>query len=428
MDTPDMKGLEDFAESSDRDSAPFFVGREGVLQNINYTWQSRMKKWRQGNESVFSSATRVVQGAPGAGKTSLGQHLKSIWGREGTKNGTPIVVTLSTEALNTPLIVFKSICEKIKPDALGKLTTVKTVQRTTGGGLNTFAKAERQHQSTRKERDDPPAEWLDLRLALGDHQWTRPVCLLIDEAQTLDHAGLKFLKTMHTGAHLLPVFALLLGLGSTRTILIKGGLSRPESGSVHTLPSLAREETEELCKRYFRAFGIKGSLQLKRTVSIRLHAWSDGWPSHMHNALKGLSQELLRVKGDLGKVDPEQSLDQARIYRQEYYCDRLGDLFRTSEIFLGQFMATVPPDGSIMGKDILPLIQGAQKEAIRLGDQTMAKHSAVSLFQRLLHQGFLQPDHGNTYVCPIPSLRRWCLEQAGMEIPQDLKPDGETEG
>lgn len=207
---------------------------------------------------------------------------------------------------------------------------------------------------------------------------------------------------MHQGTHQLPVFPLLLGLGSTRTVLIKGGITRPESGSVHTLPPLTREEVEELCSRYFKVFGIKGSDQYKSTVTDRLHAWSDGWPSHMHNALKGLSHGLLKVQADLGKVNLENSLGQARGYRHEYYSDRLGENFETSQIFLGQFMAVIPASGCIMGKDILPLIMNAQKEAISLGDQKIAKHSADSVFQRLLHQGFIQLDQEKFTFAPSP--------------------------
>ena len=224
---------------------------------------------------------------------------------------------------------------------------------------------------------------------------------------------------MHTGAHKLPVFPLLLALGSTRTVLVKGDITRPESGAVHTLPPLTREEVEELCSRYFEVFGIKGSEQEKKTVTNCLHAWSDGWPSHMHNALKGLSKELLQVRADIGKVTLEQSLEKAKDYRQEYYSDRLGEIFETSQIFLGQFMSAFPASGPIMGKDILPLIMDTQKKAISLGDQKMAKHSAVYVFDRLLHQGFIQPDREKNYICPIPSLRRWCLKQARMEDPQE---------
>ena len=162
MIIPDMEGIRKFYYSSDRDTACFFVGREEVLDNINYAWQSRMKKWREGNDTAFSSTTRVVQGAPGAGKTSLGQHLKSSWAREENGNDNPIVVDLSTEALNNPLAVFKIITEVVSPKANEKLRTLQTTQRTTSGRFDKIVKAEHQHQSNRQERSDPPVEWNDL--------------------------------------------------------------------------------------------------------------------------------------------------------------------------------------------------------------------------------------------------------------------------
>ena len=79
-DSPDLAGLKEFAESPDRDYAPFFVGRKDELKDINNAWQRRMKQWGPGNTDVFRSSTRIVQGAPGAGKTSVGTRLaKELW-------------------------------------------------------------------------------------------------------------------------------------------------------------------------------------------------------------------------------------------------------------------------------------------------------------------------------------------------------------
>ncbi len=423
MRKPDIEGIREFSLSSDRDSARFFVGREEVLDNINYAWQFRMKKWTGGETMSFRSATRVVQGAPGAGKTSVGTHLsEKLWKPRGKGKKFPHVVVLSTGMLNNPLAVFMNICEKINPDALNKLRITFTIQHTAGGGIDKIIKAGYERQAIRQERDMLPIEWTDLRTALGNYQWDRPVCLLIDEAQTLEPGGFKLLKDIHEGAHELPIFPLLMGLGNTETRLQEGNaLTRPESGSVHTLPPLSEEQVRELCTCYFDTYRTNGSMKCREETIKKLYSWSDGWPSHMHNALKGLSMELLKSNGDLEEVNIDNGLNQARIYRQNYYANRVGDTFRTSQRFLGHFMTNIPSNRSLLGDDVHLIIHKAKEKAVRQGDQHIGQHSTNHLFARLLHQGFIQPDENKNYVCPIPSLRTWCLKQAGLTNTQETE-------
>lgn len=119
---------------------------------------------KNGEVAAFSSATRVVQDAPGAGKTSIGNHLRAQWGKE--KKHTPLVARLSIDTPTNPLAVFKIICEIVNPKALEKLKTTQSIQHTAAGGFDQIIKAEYERHSVRQELHEPATEWIDLCHAL----------------------------------------------------------------------------------------------------------------------------------------------------------------------------------------------------------------------------------------------------------------------
>ena len=116
--SPDLEGLKGFSLSSDRSYARFFVGREEVLDDINTAWQRRMDQWHGGNTKAFDSATRIVQGAPGVGKTSVGARLeRELWTPDHPDYifykdimRAPHVVSLDPLTLNDQMEVFIRIC------------------------------------------------------------------------------------------------------------------------------------------------------------------------------------------------------------------------------------------------------------------------------------------------------------------------------
>ena len=435
---PNIEGLREFLLSSDRDYAPFFVGRTTVLDDINNSWQHRMKQWFQGNTKAFSSSTRIVQGAPGAGKTSVGARLaKELWNPEHSDyifrkylKKAPHVVNLNAKTLNDQMEVLTQICLVVNPKVVDKIKpTSSTRGYNLGGGASGVANLGYHKSTTRNDRDKPTViTWRPLQETLGKKRWTRPVCLLIDEAQTLDQPGIDLLASIHDGSHQLPIFPLLLGLGNTRARLQKGGISRLEGNAVHTLPALTQDEVEELCDRYFTTFLIKGTSDRKNEIGTGLHAWSQGWPAHMHNALLGLTRELIKAEGDLTTVSCKKSMAHAQTYRDSYYSDRMGTVFNTSSAFLGEFMTGVNSEKKLPAMTIQRQIRRARQKAVKEhDDKTIGTHSTDELFNHLLHQGFIQPDSLGDYVCPIPSLRRWCLARADMADPLAKDLDNKPE-
>jgi len=151
---------------------------------------------------------------------------------------------------------------------------------------------------------------------------------------------------------------------------------------------------------------VSGEQIPKNEFVKALHEWSEGWSSHMHNALLGLTRELLKSSGDLAMVSPERSLAHAPNYRNRYNTNRMGTVFNILSYFLGEFMTRLNSKRIMPAADIYNHIKQAKKKATEdFYETNIGRYSVEELFNHLLHQGFIQPNSSGDYVCPIPSLR-----------------------
>ena len=77
-DTPDIEGLRAFVREGDRNRARFFVGRERQIRDIGQIGADAFAGFRSGRP--LAGTTRLIQGAPGAGKTALLSHIAGMTG------------------------------------------------------------------------------------------------------------------------------------------------------------------------------------------------------------------------------------------------------------------------------------------------------------------------------------------------------------
>ena len=78
--TIDIDGLRKFVRIRDRSDPPYFVGRKDVIADIEDTCRAMWKNHRAGVPQD-KGITRIIHGAPGAGKTSLIGHFDQRWSR-----------------------------------------------------------------------------------------------------------------------------------------------------------------------------------------------------------------------------------------------------------------------------------------------------------------------------------------------------------
>ncbi|MCY4541169.1 MAG: hypothetical protein OXB95_02050, partial [Rhodobacteraceae bacterium] len=70
--------LQTFIDREDRSVPPYFAGRRDILADIEARLELMWKR-RKGKEPQASGMTRILYGAPGAGKSSTLMHLKRKW-------------------------------------------------------------------------------------------------------------------------------------------------------------------------------------------------------------------------------------------------------------------------------------------------------------------------------------------------------------
>ncbi|MCY4541102.1 MAG: hypothetical protein OXB95_01710, partial [Rhodobacteraceae bacterium] len=73
-----IKNLKQFIRAKDRSVPPYYAGRADMLADIE---ECCLDLWKQRKDEVplFSGMTRILYGAPGAGKSSTLMHLERKW-------------------------------------------------------------------------------------------------------------------------------------------------------------------------------------------------------------------------------------------------------------------------------------------------------------------------------------------------------------
>ncbi len=75
---PDLRGLKEFAQKSDRQDPPAFAGRKDQIAGLAKDLRTRTKDSMAGKSDAWEGAAWLFQGAPGAGKTALLRHLQNL--------------------------------------------------------------------------------------------------------------------------------------------------------------------------------------------------------------------------------------------------------------------------------------------------------------------------------------------------------------
>ena len=125
---PDIAGLRAFALEDDRLPPPAFVGRQDIIADIEHA----VALAAAGGDAV-RGRTRLVFGAPGAGKTALLSELARRWRARAADGDTnaPVPIDCEPRELTSPVAFAEAILSALVPDApydVAKSTT------TEGGG------------------------------------------------------------------------------------------------------------------------------------------------------------------------------------------------------------------------------------------------------------------------------------------------------
>ena len=197
------------------------------------------------------------------------------------------------------------------------------------------------------------------------------------------------------------------------------GIERPASTSRRAAPAASASNHAAAVRRFLAKFRIDVPPERAAWWGGELARRSDGWPQHLHTALQGLADELLRVDADIMRVREDAVFANGRLRRIESYGRRQSPAMKDARSLVAELMARIPAGGRDLGAvvdDIVALhAAGGGKASSSLPDG----FSAAGFRDHLVYRGALQQagDHRELLACPIPSFRDWLIERGRDEQP-----------
>ncbi|MCY4317413.1 MAG: ATP-binding protein [Roseovarius sp.] len=427
----DIAELSAFSEIQDRDSAMFFTGRDVYITHIRKACEGAAKNIAEGGK--ITSATRLFYGAPGAGKTSLLTEIQ-VRARLGAF-GTPVptVIDIDCEHLKQERDLVLILAKHLKKE--GVFRTVSHEQASIGAHILNILQGSLQ----KGQSQDPPEATFDQLESLYTAAGTpSPILLCVDEIQTIQPEAKAMLSRLHQGKHGLPIIPIYAGLGNSLQILMSHNISRPVSGYIHSVGALADTEAQAAVTAMLDRFEVdqRGA---DRDWPATLAQQSDGWPQHLHNAMRALALELIRpeVNGVLAHVNPEAVFTQERRLRMRAYGWRISEMLHQTKGLAAQVMHHIikkPRDRSDVESLVLILDQNAPTDPARRPYSLPEGKGAEDYVDHMMRQGVLQEFHEeqadgtitDVLRCPIPSLATFVMERGGVD-PSHRPPDRAAE-
>lgn len=405
----DVERLLDFAEETEGAPPPVFVGRENVLKDIekagSLAWKRRVP---QPTRRGAPKNTRIVQGAPGAGKSSI---LAELVKRSSERDGAPgqsRVVTLSSDHL------MASLPKAIRMIAVAAGMPQERWRNLTGAlslGVDAFLANASAEVSWAREPDNAPQNLHALADRFAPAKWQAPVIVAVDEAQRLSgpmHAQYAmFLQGIHDASADLPLSLVLAGLGDTRDAAHEMDLTR--GTTIHEIDGLGADATATLMRDFCRHFGIGPDGHEARLDALA--APCEGWPRHLHFATQALAEEALRREGDLGRVDWDRIGTEAEESRTRYYQHQQSTAMREADGLTAAVLSRLTPDTKLSGA--LGLIEGLAVD--QPGHRLPEGMTVKGFYTHLVHRGALQERADRTIHSPIPSFRTYLVRAGGLK-------------
>ena len=401
---PDVAGLRAFALEDDRLPPAAFVGRHDIIADV----ERAVARAAEGGTAV-RGRTRLVLGAPGAGKTALLYELARRWRARAADGdaGAPVPVDCQPRELISPVAFTEAVLSAVVPDSSIDLAKATTTEG--GGGVPGVAGLRVSRTTSVPSLVDSVragrTPWAAIHEATQAERLSRPVVLLVDEAQNMpgDPGGegrTHLLAELHDGRHGLPIVAVLGGLGDSKQVMARRGISRFARDAVHPLPLLTDAESGEAIERFLARHRITGAEEAMKRWRRRIAEACNGWPQHLHNYLGGAARSLADAGGDLDRADLDAALAAGDDWRREYYDARLEGVNPDLPAVVDVVRRT-PESGAPMHRIV---------EWCREATGTAAEGN--DLHARMIHDGILQEMPGGLVACPIPSFRRYILDRA----------------
>lgn len=434
---PDIEGMRRFLARRDRDRPDVFAGRTAVIEDLSEA--VRLAAVTGGPPG----ATRVVQGAPGAGKTAL---LKEILER--------IPLSAGTAGTDTPLVL------EIDPDTFASRTSVvaaveAAMARREGAegveGMVPTAHASETRQRTagvsavgvrgtagRTLTRNYAGQNVAFRTLCERHpDWRAPIVLVVDEAQSIvadsevpvpggePRKQNLTVAELHRGNHGLPIVPVFFGLSRTGAHLSALAASRMAHETTHELGALSRDECLAVARGTLQRYRPRGGAAALEQWALACADASDGWPQHLNNNLCACFEALVGADGTMRTEGLAAARRRAAALRQDYYDKRIEAIGRYSyaaRAAMAGLTGEPPWEERVIVDALFEALDGDRRVAPdRVHEATRA------LFERALDADVLSGAGFpvGQYAPPIPS---FAMYLATGEVPERPPPRPVTEG
>ena len=383
--------LQKYINRKDRTTPLFFAGRSEELAIAQAALSNLKEGETQGNTVLF-------QGAPGAGKTALLNHLREL------VRGECVTAELDSALTHRPDVALFEVLEQIEPDIADTLQ--KSYQRTIHGDVKAMVAEGGVSSAT----TIMPQEVTTIRqlMNLRKNQ-SKPLLLFLDEAQNangdLPDGKSSILQQLHAGKSG-NVSLVAGGLSDTEAKLNQLGVSRLSFGSTTTLQPLHGQEVLASLEAFLNneEFGIDHHGSDITALQQLVIDESMGWPQHLTNTLQAISEELINVNGQLAKCDIDAIQQRSQARREDYYIGRVEAI---PQPLLYEVVSTIPKGGSVKEYAVYEAVERAYKNHPLINQKLLYEEA----FYMLIHRGVLQEDTTGDLTVPIPSMHDYIKDR-----------------
>ena len=404
---PDLDGLEDYTARDDRRPALFFVGRDREIRTVERLCARALRAIRTGER--FEGATRLFQGAPGAGKSSLLSELERRWTAGDAPADAPRPLPISWSMLESEEETSRAILQAVEPALEAETHHTRTRNVSARAGMPVPGGEARKGSSIAPA----PLNFHQLARALRTASWNRPLCLMVDEIQNVKPEAKNVLNQLHLGEHGLPIVPVFAGLGDSHDRLSGcGGLSRFSLDAIHDIGRLEPEEAGDSVLAMLAAFHVDTTHPRADGWAARLAQESEGWPQHLHNGMRALAEGLVDAGGRLAGVDAGFILRREAEFRRISYRRRVSPEMEEARCLTGAVMRDVTG-----GAERAAVLGSIDRHSTRTEEgeprlwRLPESMTARAFLDHLVHRGALQRSPDDLFRCPIPSFRDYLVEQ-----------------
>ncbi len=417
--------LEKYIRRGEKEDPPVFVGRDHILDDI---LTISTESWKPGADSFsenhgIQGNTRIVHGAPGAGKSSILRKIRHWQMTSDMASGLPMVrpevLLLNSANIVSPAGILEPlaevVCKKRASEFVEQYERKVSLGISLGGvGVNLEKQSKSKSQDHSYTGIEEFGKWL--KSLPKRNRPKSPVIVAIDEAQRFDEdVGspiAKILQALHDNVWHMPFTLVLAGLGDTPEKSRKMQLTR--GSRLHEVGCLSEQETQLVMDGFCQTFGVSSAGYEERLSTYAKP--SEGWPRHLYFAQTVLGEQLLKTQGEMQSLDWNRLDAEFRDSRVDYYRAQQSREMQLMDRLTATVMAQFQQGMKL--SDIVKLIKKNRQDEI---SSVFLKHHldvtdpVLDYISHLVHQGVIQKRTDGTYYTPIPSFRSFLVEQGMLE-------------